>query len=125
MYKRFYRAEYKENRGVENMASGKDKQLIFNEVLQYISLLKDKNIHILQAYLFGSYAKGNADEWSDIDLVLVTDRFIGDSFDFRFMLTKLARSIDPDIEPHPYLTSEFNESNPFAKEVLKTGVRLI
>jgi predicted nucleotidyltransferase len=76
-------------------------------------------------YLFGSYAKGSADEWSDIDLALVTDYFMGDSFDFRFTLTKLARSIDPDIEPHPYLTSEFNESNPIASEILKTGVRVI
>lgn len=61
------------------MAAGKDKKLIHNEVLQYISLLEDKNIHILQAHLFGSYTKGTADEWSDIDLALVTDDFIGDN----------------------------------------------
>ncbi len=107
------------------MAAGKDKQLIYQEVQQYVSLLKDKNIHILQAYLFGSFAKGNADEWSDIDLALVTDRFIGDSFDFRFMLTRLARRIDADIEPHPYLMSEFNESNPVAGQILKYGERVV
>lgn len=107
------------------MATGKDKQLIYQEVQQYVSLLKDKNINILQAYLFGSYAKGNADEWSDIDLALVTDTFIGDSFDFRFMLTKLARRIDADIEPHPYLLSEFNESNPVAGQILMYGERVI
>jgi predicted nucleotidyltransferase len=107
------------------MATGKDKQLIYQEVQQYVSLLKDKNIHILQAYLFGSYAKGNADEWSDIDLALVTDTFIGDSFEFRFMLTKLARRIDSDIEPHPYLLSEFNESNPVAGQILKYGERVV
>lgn len=45
---------------------------------------------------------------------LVTDTFIGDSFDFRFMLTKLARKIDSDNEPHPDLLAEFNESNPLA-----------
>lgn len=107
------------------MATGKDKKLIYNKVLQYISLLEDRNIHIFQAHLFGSYAKGTADEWSDIDLALVTDNFIGDSFDFRFMLIKLARNIDPDIEPHPYLTSEFNENNPIAGEILKNGERII
>jgi uncharacterized protein len=107
------------------MASGKNKQLIYKEVRQYISLLEDKNIHIHQAHLFGSYAKDTADEWSDIDLALVTDNFVGDSFDFRFMLTKLARSIDPDIEPHPFLISEFNESNPVASEILKNGERIV
>jgi hypothetical protein len=39
------------------------------------------------------------------------------------MLTKLARDIDPDIEPHPYLIPEFNESNPVADEILKNGER--
>ncbi|MHB9012030.1 MAG: nucleotidyltransferase domain-containing protein [Ignavibacteriaceae bacterium] len=31
----------------------------------YISLLTDNNIAIKNAYLFGSYAKGNNNEWSD------------------------------------------------------------
>ena len=106
------------------MAAGKDKQLIYKEVKQYISLLKDQHIPVLQAYLFGSYATGRADDWSDIDLAIVTDTFIGDGFDFRFLLTKLARTIDPDIEPHPYLISDFNESNPVAGEILKSGERL-
>lgn len=106
------------------MATKKNKELIYSEILKYVSLLKEKNIHILQAYLFGSYAKGTADEWSDIDLAIVTDNFIGDSFDFRFMLAKLARGIDPDIEPHPYLLSDFNETHPIAGEILRNGERI-
>lgn len=107
------------------MASGKDKQLIYKEIENYLALLKEKDIHILQAYLFGSYSSGHADEWSDIDLALVTDRFFGDSFDFRFMLTKLARTIDPDIEPHPFLLADFNEDNPAVKEIIRTGEQLV
>ena len=107
------------------MAAEKNKKLIYQEVDRYISLLRDRNITVLNAYLFGSYAKGNADEWSDIDLAIVTDRFIGDRFDFRFMLTKLARSIDPDIEPHPYLVTEFNRTNTMAAEILRSGEKII
>jgi len=106
------------------MAAGKDKHLIYKEVEQYISLLRDKHIQVIQAYLFGSYATGRADEWSDIDLAIITDKFVGDGFDFRFLLTKLARTIDPDIEPHPYLLSEFNESNPVAGEIMRNGERV-
>lgn len=106
------------------MATGKDKQLIYSEIKSYLSLLHDKDIPVLQVYLFGSYTKGKADEWSDIDLAIVTERFIGDSFDFKFMLTKLARNIDPDIEPHPYLASEFNNTHPVAAEILRNGERL-
>lgn len=106
------------------MAFGKDKQLIYKEIQSYLALLREKDIHILKAYLFGSYSSGHADEWSDIDLALVTDRFFGDSFDFRFMLTKLARTIDPDIEPHPFLLADFNEGNPSVREIIRTGEQL-
>ena len=100
-----------------------DKSDAIRIARSFAELIKAK-FDYKQVVLFGSYAKGTADEWSDIDLALVTDDFIGDSFDFRFMLAKLARSIDPDIEPHPYLISEFNESNPVAGEILKNGERL-
>ena len=30
-----------------------------------------------------------------------------------------------DIEVHPFLADEFDDSNPFALEILKTGKRLI
>jgi predicted nucleotidyltransferase len=90
-----------------------------------ITTERQEHSHTTGAYLFGSYAKDTADEWSDIDLALVTDTFIGDSFDFHFMLTKLARRIDSDIESHPYLMSEFNESNPVAGQILKYGERVV
>jgi predicted nucleotidyltransferase len=107
------------------MATGKNTQLIYEELREYLSLLNSMNITVRTAYLFGSYAKGTADEWSDIDLALVTDSFIGDGFDFRFLLSKLARRIDSDIEPHPYLSSDFNERNPVANEIMKSGVLLL
>lgn len=62
-----------------------------------------------QAYLFGSYVKGTATQWSDIDVALLTNEFIGDSFDFKFLWMKVAREIDLDIEPHPYLIAEFKK----------------
>lgn len=107
------------------MAAGKDKKLIYREIQEYVSALRARDIHVLGAYLFGSYVKGRADEWSDIDLAILTDRFIGDSFDFRFILSKIARDIDPDIEPHPYLVSDFNESNPVAAEIMRTGEKVL
>lgn len=38
---------------------------------KYISAL-EKKITINQALLFGSYAKGHAHEWSDIDLLIIS-----------------------------------------------------
>ncbi len=106
------------------MAKGKDKKLIYESVNRYLAELKKRNIEIVSAYLFGSYAKGKADEWSDIDLLLLLKNFIGDSFDFKFMLMKIARDIDFNIEPHPYLLDELKNDNPFVHEVLRTGEKV-
>jgi hypothetical protein len=38
---------------------------------------------------------------------------------------KIARDIDIDIEPHPFLIDEFNEDNPIAAEILRTGERIL
>lgn len=107
------------------MAKRKDKKLIYELIHKYIDELKKRNINVVGAYLFGSYVKGNATEWSDIDVALLTKEFIGDSFDFKFLLMKIAREIDLNIEPHPYLVDEFNRNNPIAAEVMKTGVRVV
>jgi uncharacterized protein len=40
-------------------------------VRQYLRALAEVGIHAQRAVLFGSHAKGTADEWSDIDLVVI------------------------------------------------------
>ena len=107
------------------MAKGKDKKLIYKLIKKYVNELRKRNIDVVGAYLFGSYAQGKAKEWSDIDVALLTEKIIGDSFDFRFLLMKIAREIDYNIEPHPYLANEFNEDNPLAVEIMKTGYKVI
>ena len=44
-------------------------------VRQYIANLKNAVISISKAYLFGSYARNQANENSDIDVLLVSDVF--------------------------------------------------
>jgi len=53
---------------------------------QYIRVLEDNHIHIRKAVLFGSYARGRADGWSDIDIALVSEDFEGNRFDDREFL---------------------------------------
>jgi predicted nucleotidyltransferase len=107
------------------MAKRKTKKLVHELVKKYIVELGKKDIQIDKAYLFGSYARGTATQWSDIDVALLTRKFIGDSFDFKFLLMKIAREIDLHIEPHPYLVKDFRKDNPIAAEVMKTGIRVV
>lgn len=107
------------------MAETKDRKTIYRIINRYIDALKQRDIHVTESYLFGSYAKDNPSEWSDIDIAILTEEFIGDRFDFSFLLMKIAREIDADIEPHPFLVDEFNEDNPTAVEILRTGEKVV
>ena len=46
-----------------------------NIARQYVSNLNRAGIEIYKAYLFGSYARNQANEGSDIDILLVSDVF--------------------------------------------------
>lgn len=84
------------------------------------------NPHLVKAYLFGSYAKGNFNENSDIDIALVLDKLKdNERFDFQVELMLLSSKFDNRIEPHPIAKKDLNLNNPFAAEILKTGIQLI
>lgn len=42
---------------------------------RYLAALPDDGIHPLRAVLFGSYANGDPNEWSDIDLIVIAPEF--------------------------------------------------
>ena len=92
---------------------------------KYLQLLNRNNIPIKDAILFGSYAKGNYQEWSDIDIALVSDIFVGDRIDNKDKIRSITLSVSSEIDIMPFSPHDFNLQNPFAKEILKTGIRLI
>lgn len=92
---------------------------------RYIQELDRNNIPIKEAILFGSYAKGDYQEWSDIDIALVSDIFEGNRIDDKDKIRKITLSISSEIEVIPFAPDDFNLQNPFAKEILKTGIKLI
>ncbi len=73
--------------------------------------------------LFGSYAKGNAKNESDIDIAVIFNDFDNLS-DTQVRLMMLTRHIDSRIEPHPIRQRDFNPSNPLAAEILNHGICL-
>jgi len=91
----------------------------------YLTLLSKNKIPIKDAILFGSYARGNYQKWSDIDIALVSDIFVGDRIDDKDKIRAITLSVSSEIDVIPFSPDDFNLQNPFAKEILKTGVRLI
>ncbi|MCX6279381.1 MAG: nucleotidyltransferase domain-containing protein [Bacteroidetes bacterium] len=51
------------------------QQDALNIARQYVANLNNSGIEIYKAYLFGSYARNQAKEDSDIDILLVSDAF--------------------------------------------------
>ncbi|HEB32448.1 MAG TPA: nucleotidyltransferase domain-containing protein [Spirochaetes bacterium] len=85
--------------------------------------MKKKKYKIKKACLFGSYAGDVYNDDSDIDIALVIEN-IEDHFGTQINLMKLRRKYDTRIEPHPFKIEDFNESHPFAFEILKKGIEI-
>ena len=105
------------------MAFRKDE--IISEIRDLIKTIEKNGISISAAYLFGSYAKGKANEWSDIDVALVSDNFSGIRFYDVEKLLSVLKKYNNFIEFHPFKTAEFNpSSNLFVKEISENSIRI-
>jgi predicted nucleotidyltransferase len=97
-----------------------DKGGAYEIAARYIDSISSK-FHISQAFLFGSYAKGNYHDDSDIDIAVIVDN-VADIIDAQIEMMKLRRKIDLRIEPHPIRKEDFDYNDPLSYEVLKHGM---
>jgi uncharacterized protein len=98
---------------------------IIELIKKFLERLKEDNIKVQKAILYGSYAKGNYNEWSDIDLALVSEDFIGNRIIDKERMIKSIVDINTSISPLPFRPEDFDESDLFVKEIIKTGVRIV
>jgi predicted nucleotidyltransferase len=92
---------------------------------RYISQLRENNISIDNAYLFGSYATGKNREWSDIDIAIVSKSFEGNRIKDKDKIRRITLSVSSSLEILPFNPSDFSLENPLAKEIMETGIRLV
>ncbi len=92
------------------------------KVRTFLSKLNDSNISIIKAILFGSYSTNQFNEFSDIDIALVSSDFSGNPYFDNQKIRKAKLSSSYDIETHTFSEAEFNSENPFVKEILKHGI---
>ena len=94
-------------------------------IKRFIDELEKNNIPIKEAVLFGSYARGNYHDWSDIDLALVSDAFEGERFRDRNKIRRIKLEISYDLEPLPYRPEDFTTDDPFVQKIIETGMRVV
>jgi predicted nucleotidyltransferase len=87
--------------------------------------IKDVNqqIGIKKAVLYGSYAKGSYDDFSDLDIAIFSDYFKDKSFieATKFLLSLARKYKNVCMEPVGFSSSDLLDDNPFVKEILATG----
>jgi predicted nucleotidyltransferase len=69
--------------------------------------------------LYGSYAKGNPREDSDIDMAVIFNGFTGDWLETSARLWRLTRKISTYIEP--VLLDSTEDKSGFVRNIFKTG----
>lgn len=97
---------------------------IKEQILQFFYTLKEEKVSVTDAYLFGSYTKGTADNDSDIDIALISELFTGDRMKDREIIRKSVIHSSPLIEIIPFAVSDFTDDNPLAREIRRNGIRL-
>ncbi|MBI5483355.1 MAG: nucleotidyltransferase domain-containing protein [Deltaproteobacteria bacterium] len=88
------------------------EQSILKSVQSYLTAVAANGISVERGIVFGSQATGHAQEWSDIDLLVVSSQF--DDMKDRSginLLWRLAARIDSRIEPIPCGSRQWREDD--------------
>ena len=97
------------------------QQAALAEAMQFADELRQLGIGLRRVVLFGSFARNEQRQWSDIDVALVADAFTGfRAEDVRLFTQSLVRHVD--IEPHTFSPDQFTDWNPFVQEIKRTGI---
>ena len=100
-----------------------DKNDAIKLVKAYIEKVKQNQIEVLDAWLFGSYAKGNYNDNSDIDIALVLPENTL-SFDTDVRLMALRKGDETMIETHTYSQHDFSTNLPIIEQIKRYGFQL-
>lgn len=96
-----------------------DQAEVIIKLKKYKELLS-KEMRFDKMFLFGSYAKENSREDSDIDVAIIVNKIQGDFFSTRPLLWRIRREVDDRIEP--IILEQTHDDSGFLKEVTKNGI---
>ena len=96
---------------------------IRKKIKQYSEKLQKAGIPVDKLIIFGSYAKGTAKSWSDIDVCVVSKQFGTNRHSERVLLMQAKDQSSLDIEPHPYHPDDLNSKwDVLAHEIRTHGI---
>jgi len=91
---------------------------------EYLQKVINSDFELSEAWLFGSYAKGNQHDDSDIDIAVVLDVRGTHSFETEVRLMSLRKGEETLIEPHAFTMDEFDFNSPIVYQIIKYGEKI-
>ena len=103
-----------------------DKQEIIASLKEYVRLLNAEGISVNKAYLFGSYSKDTASEESDIDILIVSDKYDEEDDVAVGKAWRLTRKVNTKIEPFFIGLEKFRNdtTSPLISLIKATGIEI-
>lgn len=106
------------------MAEGILPEQIKSDIQRLITELQKEGVNVERAIVFGSHVTSGANEFSDIDVALVSSDFIGSRFENNIQIVKAVLQVNYLLETHPYRPEDFYDS-PFVRdEIIKKGIEI-
>lgn len=98
---------------------------VHNVVRRYKHHLHKENIPFTMLYLFGSYAKKNTHDWSDVDVAVVGKQFGKNYIKESVRLNTIADRVHPLLEAHPCTPAILDDPySTFADEIRTHGKKI-
>ena len=95
---------------------------VIGSIRHYLGTLPALGIHADRGALFGSYALGRADEYSDIDLIVIAPEFDGSREISLVKALWRATVCDNRIEPIPCGKRETDQGRPVLEIARREGI---
>lgn len=106
------------------MATRQIPRKVQAEVKEFIERIKKDDLEIMGVYVYGSYAKGTAGKWSDIDVAIISPSFSNIYDATQYLWSKRPSDEGLTIEPIGFDPTTFNESlSPLIGEIKNTGIK--
>lgn len=91
---------------------------------EYLRRVRNSDLGFSEAWLFGSFAKGNQHDNSDIDLAIVLNGNTSHTFETEVKLMVIRKGDETIIEPHAFTKEEFDYRVPIVDQIIKYGIKI-
>ena len=93
---------------------------------QYIMILNEAGLKIKKAFLYGSYARNEANLDSDIDVMLISENFDDNNIEIKAKAWQLTNKVDRRIEPFTLGMKRFlaDDDSALIAEIRKDGIEI-